>query len=594
MYANGTPNTDSLRHSIMGHPLPGTLSEEPQLRPERLKQTVTNAELTLEAVLPNDFPLGELELETSDNSLCLELNGGRLGISFCVPIDSNSATAKFSRKRRTLTLRGPLLATRTASSSGDDGSGIVDGRNSSGSSEELRATIGGLWRGSHLVHISVTAEEVGRRCYVLVTRHERHPTLKGGGYQWCHTFIPSAVGERLSVSIDAYSWVWEPTDALLTYGVLGEDEEPPVIEAGLEQVGVDFKENAASAGTGPSELAASFDGRFALEFVPDESQLPIAELQKACRLYYAAFAAVDGYELAGSYQRTKPPPPRWVKHGSSATEGGGGGGGDGRGGGRGGDDNVIIDTYYSSLTYGEAEFVPLYSLLLAVGVPDGGVLVDLGSGTGRMVLCAALAFPQLREIRGIELVPTLHAGASQALDALHRLHRLSGSAARSSTAAGDQEAPTALRLAPVQLVEGDILTTDWSDADVVIATSLCFPEELQKRTHDKVARLKLGAKVVVMQGDFDCPDVDSSSDDEDDGVAKYGEGAQRKPPPPPPPPRWLRPVVMQTEEPQHEVRMQMSFGMAKFYVYERVEFEASGPAGDLRLLRHEVEQLELS
>ena len=97
------------------------------------------------------------------------------------------------------------------------------------------------------------------------------------------------------------------------------------------------------------------------------------------------------------------------------------------------------------------------------------------------------------------------------------------------------------------------MTADWCDADLVLCTSLCFTDVLvtgvQRRTRD----LKPGARVVCMQRYFDEVDDVEGSD--------VAEGTTVD---------WLRPVHVRDEEPMHEVVMQMSFGDARFYVFERV------------------------
>jgi len=60
------------------------------------------------------------------------------------------------------------------------------------------------------------------------------------------------------------------------------------------------------------------------------------------------------------------------------------------------------------LTYGEVQFCPFHYVLTMLAQPsDGEQFVDLGSGTGRAVVAAALAFSGLHQCFGIEIVPTL-------------------------------------------------------------------------------------------------------------------------------------------------------------------------------------------
>ena len=54
-----------------------------------------------------------------------------------------------------------------------------------------------------------------------------------------------------------------------------------------------------------------------------------------------------------------------------------------------------------------------------------------------------------------------------------------------------------LKLAPISIVEGDILTTDWwSKADIVYSSSVCFPEELNQGICDLCKRLKPGTRII--------------------------------------------------------------------------------------------------
>ncbi|CAE7600631.1 ANK1, partial [Symbiodinium pilosum] len=86
------------------------------------------------------------------------------------------------------------------------------------------------------------------------------------------------------------------------------------------------------------------------------------------------------------------------------------------------------------LTYAEVEFAPFCQLLNRVAQPQPGeTFLDLGSGSGRAVLAAALAFPGLRCCRGYELLGPLHAAAER-------------SAARVAELAGGQLAPVDLRM----------------------------------------------------------------------------------------------------------------------------------------------------
>ena len=355
------------------------------LRPESMRQEVQALELVLHCVLAESElpPTSEMiDLNVCDTRISMQAAGTNpMSVTFIKPIRSSEAVAKFSRKRRRLTFRAPILDESDVARSSP-----VHSLHSS-PNQYMRATVGSLLRGEHVIEYCDNALEAGTDCYVLISRAEDFAEIGRGGYTWCHTY-KSAPGARVAISIAASDWVWECADALLTFGVLKEGHEKPRIEPGLEQVGVAFSERGVAHAETLADLPTA---RCSHEYVPDEARLPSAALQRSCRLYYSAFAAVDGYELSGAYVRSRPPPPKWLDSAAPAGE--------------------IVDTHYSSLTYGEAEFVPLYQLLTSVGVPAEGVVVDVGSGSGRMVLCSSLGFPGLREVRGIELVPELRCAA---------------------------------------------------------------------------------------------------------------------------------------------------------------------------------------
>ena len=525
---------------------------------ERLHQEVFEMEIVTDVVYADVSSSKDLELQTGDTQLTLQPTGlDACAVSWALPVVSADATARFSRQKRALTVRSPL-----------------DGAHRHHESAETRVhvTVSGLGRGEVLVRLQVPASEADLLHYVLVAREGQFATLDGkSAYTWCHCFRSPAAGSILTVRIDAAAWVWDSADALLTFGALAGSGAAPSIDPELEQVGVSFAVQPVEPSDGSRSATSSGNGSLpwlCTDFVPEEAALPSDELRRACRLYGRAFAAIDGAQLSREYTRRRPQPPKWV------------------GGAQ--DDAEVVDLNYSSLTYGEAEFVPLYAMLAAVGVPSGGVLVDLGSGTGRMVLCAALAFPSLRQARGIEIVPDLHSGAVAA----HRRLRSALDAAnpnpnpnpngrlRSALDAAHTE-PTPC--APVVLTEGDVLTVPWVDADLVLITSLCFPPALVALVRHKARLLKAGSRILCMQADFDEED-DSDEDEPGDAAEGAAEGAA-----PPavcrrpevghggckehgdPTPFLRRVEVRPGEAPpwRHQIKLTMSFGETCFYVYER-------------------------
>jgi hypothetical protein len=96
----------------------------------------------------------------------------------------------------------------------------------------------------------------------------------------------------------------------------------------------------------------------------------------------------------------------------------------------------------------------------------------------------------------------------------------------------------------VELLCADFLTvTDWwCNADLVFATSLFFPPELVAELETHARRLRKGIRLVCMQERF--------------GIGTFRPLPVAQPQPPP--------------APQHRVTVDMSFGLADFFLFERM------------------------
>jgi hypothetical protein len=145
-------------------------------------------------------------------------------------------------------------------------------------------------------------------------------------------------------------------------------------------------------------------------------------------------------------------------------------------------------------------------------------------------------------------------------------------------------------MAPVRLIQGDILEAHWADADLVLATSLCFPSALLAKVLRRALGLRRGARFVCMQSDLLEAHADADvadafdfmmKDDVDEKTAEEqaaeGEAEKHAPPARAAHSSGLasafRRVPMDTAsdtEPPHRLVTAMSWGEASFYVYERV------------------------
>ncbi len=134
------------------------------------------------------------------------------------------------------------------------------------------------------------------------------------------------------------------------------------------------------------------------------------------------------------------------------------------------------------LTYGEVKFDSFYEIIKEVSPTSNKVFYDLGSGNGKAVILASL-FGDFKKLVGIEILDELVASASRILAKYKRLlkEKLSGKL--------KQE---------IKFVKGDILKTDFSEADVVFTHSTCFDEEFMKALAEKMEDLKKGSLVITI------------------------------------------------------------------------------------------------
>lgn len=139
------------------------------------------------------------------------------------------------------------------------------------------------------------------------------------------------------------------------------------------------------------------------------------------------------------------------------------------------------------LIYGEFTQQELdnYFNEMAPWLPPQGHFIDLGSGLGKVVMSAALAFPGLR-CTGVELLNYRHEMAQVRLAKM-----LAAGAAESRFVA----AAVASR---IRLLQQDMFDADISDASLVYIYSTCFAP-LMDRLAEKLAReLKPGALVTTV------------------------------------------------------------------------------------------------
>lgn len=141
-----------------------------------------------------------------------------------------------------------------------------------------------------------------------------------------------------------------------------------------------------------------------------------------------------------------------------------------------------LATEDSSLVYGEVIPDGFLDVLAQTEPLAGETFYDLGSGTGRAVILAALAHPFGRLV-GIEYLQTLH------------------DAAEGVRARFEAEVLPALGRAPLPRIElrrGDFLAADLSDAGVIFMQSNCFQPPLIKALVKKFESLPSGVRILAL------------------------------------------------------------------------------------------------
>jgi hypothetical protein len=138
----------------------------------------------------------------------------------------------------------------------------------------------------------------------------------------------------------------------------------------------------------------------------------------------------------------------------------------------------------TTLSYGEIEFVSFGSLLCSLtkyGVNTGDMVsfVDIGSGTGKAVICASL-LGIFERCTGIEIIAELNKTSIQMLKGFYR-HCQSSS-----------------DITSIEFVLGDATFMDWSKSDLVFAHASCFDEASMKRICDTASKMRSGAVIITL------------------------------------------------------------------------------------------------
>jgi SAM-dependent methyltransferase len=136
-----------------------------------------------------------------------------------------------------------------------------------------------------------------------------------------------------------------------------------------------------------------------------------------------------------------------------------------------------------SFVYGEVVPESFYELISDLDPQPGQIFYDLGSGTGKAVILAALLW-EFKKCIGIELLDSLYNASKEVKDTFEATIR-----PKFKQALGDRE---------VTMIHGDILQANISDADIIFMNSTCFQDDLMAALEQKLEEVRPNAQIISL------------------------------------------------------------------------------------------------
>ncbi len=140
-----------------------------------------------------------------------------------------------------------------------------------------------------------------------------------------------------------------------------------------------------------------------------------------------------------------------------------------------------------SLVYGEIDFLSFISLLEKVQPQPNEVFCDLGCGTGKALLTAALNFDLAGAI-GIELLPGLCTLANEQIKKAKTLIKLYDK--------NDSE-HNLNQLACIQIINKDVQDCDLEKCNIVFINATCLNLAIWQKIVEKLLCLQPGSRIIV-------------------------------------------------------------------------------------------------
>jgi SAM-dependent methyltransferase len=136
----------------------------------------------------------------------------------------------------------------------------------------------------------------------------------------------------------------------------------------------------------------------------------------------------------------------------------------------------------TSFIYGEISYEGFSEVLASASPSTNEIIYDLGSGTGKAIICAALLY-DWKKCVGVEFLPGLYDVSQALLKNFLNMEEV------------QQQIPA--KNFPIEFVQDDFQNVDFSDGDIIHVNATTLNPVLWGKLEMKLNQLKSGARVIV-------------------------------------------------------------------------------------------------
>lgn len=135
-----------------------------------------------------------------------------------------------------------------------------------------------------------------------------------------------------------------------------------------------------------------------------------------------------------------------------------------------------------SFTYGEIDFIYFAQVLEIVNPQPGELMLDLGSGGGKAVFCAALLYPSVKVV-GIEILEGLHNFSANQLAKFEKLM--------------DEHPRLSQQSYEIEFIHNDIMNMNIHNATIIFINATCYDDKFLAQLSLNLNVLDIGSRVII-------------------------------------------------------------------------------------------------